>query len=429
MKGVTFYGGFNGDENTLAQRDFITNETILSGDFNNDDTTSGNSENAYHVFYHDGWEIKDNSAVLDGFTISGGNANGDSWPNQEGGGIRNNENSDFGYGHSAPTIRNCIFKDNYASIAGGAMYNHEGASPIIENCTFTNNQSDKGGAIHNYLGHPSISGSTFNGNVANSGGGAVGIDTSDMVIENCTFSNNSAGASAGAVSIRGVCTVLIENSVFSTNAAPNAGALRNEKSSTLSVTNTYFISNSATGASLPNGLGGAMYNNEAVATITNAVFSSNSAVMGGAMFNMKSSVSTINSTINGNSGNGIANGQSDPVISNTIIYGNTGSNVYNLPEGTYGLSKSTPVFNYSDIGGCGGSSSWVAICGTDGGGNIDSDPLFINSGDYPLALSETSPCINTGDSSKVPMNITEDIAGNIRIQGSSVDMGAYEADE
>jgi hypothetical protein len=61
-------------------------------------------------------------------------------------------------------------------------------------------------------------------------------------------------------------------------------------------------------------------------------------------------------------------------------------------------------------------------------GNIDADPLWQNSEDYPFALNELSPCIDAG-TMDLPAGITLpefDLAGNPRIYGGAVDMGAYE---
>ncbi|HHE38582.1 MAG TPA: DUF1565 domain-containing protein [Candidatus Cloacimonetes bacterium] len=61
-------------------------------------------------------------------------------------------------------------------------------------------------------------------------------------------------------------------------------------------------------------------------------------------------------------------------------------------------------------------------------GNIEGDPLFNIDGDYPFALMELSPCIDAGT-----LNLPEgielpefDLAGNPRIVGVTIDMGAYE---
>src|SRR5690606_23641367 len=82
---VKIYGGFAGTETSPSQRDLSNpaNKTILSGDFNGNDTVSGsganlnisgNGENAYHVVIAAG--TIDTGTILDGFTITGGNANG-----------------------------------------------------------------------------------------------------------------------------------------------------------------------------------------------------------------------------------------------------------------------------------------------------------------------------------------------------------------
>ena len=63
--GIPVYGGFIGTESNKTQRDWATNVTTLSGDIG---TPGDTSDNAYHVV------IAVQSATLDGFTVSGGNA-------------------------------------------------------------------------------------------------------------------------------------------------------------------------------------------------------------------------------------------------------------------------------------------------------------------------------------------------------------------
>ncbi|MFH1748321.1 MAG: hypothetical protein ABIG44_14915, partial [Planctomycetota bacterium] len=75
--GVAIYGGFpnGGGDGTFGARDPDpeNNGTILSGDLNNDDLPDfvNYAENSYHVTTGSG---TDNTAVLDGFTITAGNS-------------------------------------------------------------------------------------------------------------------------------------------------------------------------------------------------------------------------------------------------------------------------------------------------------------------------------------------------------------------
>lgn len=107
--GVAIYGGFAGTETARVQRDPAAQITILSGDLDgNDDDFPNKAENVYHVV------TGATGAILDGCTITAGNANSDP-PNDQGGGMFNN-------GNSNPTVMNVTFSYNWAE-AGGGMSN------------------------------------------------------------------------------------------------------------------------------------------------------------------------------------------------------------------------------------------------------------------------------------------------------------------
>ena len=158
VNSVSLYGGFNGTETSLEQRDWQAYPTVLSGDIDQDDNDANSStmnDNAYHVVTG---SDANTTAVLDGFTIRGGNAAGGNEDNK-GGGMFGNAGS--------PTVTNCTFVSNKATWGGGGMYNANGSNPAVTNCTFTANSADFAGAVYNKANsNPAFTNCTFNGNEA-----------------------------------------------------------------------------------------------------------------------------------------------------------------------------------------------------------------------------------------------------------------------
>ncbi|HRJ14910.1 MAG TPA: putative metal-binding motif-containing protein, partial [Saprospiraceae bacterium] len=151
--GVAIYGGFNGTETQLSQRNWAANVTVLSGDIG---VIGYHSDNSFHVILNSQNGLN-NTALLDGFTISGGDAN-DFYPNNSGGGMCN-----FA---SSPAVANCIFTDNWA-ISGGGLHNDDFSSPVLTNCRFFDNEAaNAGGGIYNRLGSfPHFINCTISGNI------------------------------------------------------------------------------------------------------------------------------------------------------------------------------------------------------------------------------------------------------------------------
>ena len=61
--------------------------------------------------------------------------------------------------------------------------------------------------------------------------------------------------------------------------------------------------------------------------------------------------------------------------------------------------------------------------------NIDADPMFLGMWNDPYMISDGSPCIDAGTLANIPdfIELPEyDLAGNPRVVGDSIDMGAYE---
>jgi hypothetical protein len=114
---------------------------------------------------------------------------------------------------------------------------------------------------------------------------------------------------------------------------------------------------------------------------------------------------------------------------NTIMQNNTNHEIY---LGDFSSFGNISDVNLSHCNIQGGEASVYNENGVNNvnwlEGNLDEDPLFDTEGDYPFALSELSPCIDAG-TLELPdgINLPEfDLAGNPRIYGGAVDMGAYE---
>jgi predicted outer membrane repeat protein len=205
VRGVKLYGGFGGTETSLNQRDLSRQQTILSGDIDNDDIFD--DDNAWHVV------VGYDNTYIDGFTITNGYAN-DSLPDNRGAGMLNN--------YGSPTVVNCIFIRNYASDGGGAIY-LSSSNSVILNCSFIENEASMGGAIYASNCNFSISNCRFIANLAEQIGGAVRNygwpdARGNLVIKNCLFNQNMSERFGGAISNNNA-DVTIDNCTIVANEA------------------------------------------------------------------------------------------------------------------------------------------------------------------------------------------------------------------
>src|SRR6185436_11234395 len=137
------------------------------GDLNGNDGSLIYSDNSYHVIDAAGTNA---TAVLDGFTVRSGNANGGGTNQDRGGGI-------LCVGGASPTVRNCIFRENRCSFGGGAGYVNSSSPTFLD--------------------------TRFESNIGGSYGGAFDTATSANTIwRRCVFTGNSA-ARAGGVELFG----------------------------------------------------------------------------------------------------------------------------------------------------------------------------------------------------------------------------------
>jgi hypothetical protein len=207
VNGVTLKGGYAGagapDPNA---RDVNAYETILSGDLNGDDKPNftNKRENSYHVVT---CISADETTLLDGFTIRGGNANIRPSPTSIGGGILNRD--------SDPTIVFCTFIGNSA-ISGGGMYNWEGSNATLICCMFTDNTvSGFGAAIYNNASSPNLLDCILIGNFATmDGGGMRNRSDSNPMLTNCTIVNNLTTIDGGGIANMSDSNAALANCIF-----------------------------------------------------------------------------------------------------------------------------------------------------------------------------------------------------------------------
>ncbi len=263
LNNVEIFGGFDPDNGIISLEDeriltpqggTVGGGSILSGDIDGNDnlfapdTDSDNysetlsqtdhiqGTNSYHVVTGSG---TDNTALLDGFTITAGNTYNASDPHQNGGGIFN-ENGN-------PTLKNLVIEGNRALLVGGGIFSTENSSLTLNNVVLAHNTALIGGGM--------------------------AIDNSRSTLVNVRMESNSAYSDGGAVSGGLNGTLLIINALFVDNSAlgsGGAGAL-SIGNSDATLINATFVNNSA-----ENGKGGAIFSNGDM-RIVNSIFWENTA--------------------------------------------------------------------------------------------------------------------------------------------------------
>ena len=296
--GVSIYGGFEGTESSLDERNADPNarpQSIISGDIG---ILGDVTDNCYHVIQYQ------QSLTLDSVVIQDGNANyagAHTYSNQQanvlhryGGAlitsdparstdlylqdviIRNNTAINGGGLHIQSTpannvdvrIKDCTFEYNqaihgeYEGGYGGAIYSMFLANLTIFNTKFESNKAHyRGGAIYeDYGSYLYIDGSDFINNYANGYGGALfGEDRNSQtsgtfpVVINSVFTNNYATVDGGAIYwFNGVAGTLTNNQFISNTAGNKGGAIALSVLASSTSTGNTFSGNTANGDSSTN---------------------------------------------------------------------------------------------------------------------------------------------------------------------------------
>ena len=302
-EGVRILGGFAGTETEAAAANPRVHQTNISGRMTEQSVISRNHSS---------------STVLQGVYIVDGVASG--WRESGGGAYLEHSNAMF---------VDCVFRNNKAFWAGGAVACARSSAPSFINCQFASN----GGT----------------GDETTIAGGAVFVHRSTPTFVNC---------------------------LFRLNRAWEGGAVVNAAGGVPTMVNCTVVENEAT-----RGKGGALFDDSVLAKIRNCIFWNNAA-----------------QKIDTNE------------IHNNRALGRTDT-------------------HHSNIAG-----------GWPGTGNLNVDPMFVDAVNGNFSLSTGSPCLDRGDNAALPAdaadlsrngNRTEtlprDLALRGRIEGTAVDMGAFEA--
>ena len=212
--GAVVYGGFEGTETLLTQRNFNTNPTILSGEIG---TTANPQDNSFHVVL---FNAVSNTTRLDGFTIRDGNSNYTVptslvFPSStmlpvtvnDGGGIALDNGS-------SPMIANCNIINNKGNFGGG-IFATNNSNPTFMNCMIMSNESAFGGGAYHLGSNAVYKNVIFSGNKAM--GGAVYNNVSSPTFTNVTIAGN--GGYNGAI-FNSVSLPIVKNSILWGNAPP-----------------------------------------------------------------------------------------------------------------------------------------------------------------------------------------------------------------
>jgi predicted outer membrane repeat protein len=208
------------------------------------------------------------------------------------------------------------------------------SSPILENVIITGNSD---GGICSYYSSPILENVIVKGNT----GGGIRLLSSNPSLVNVTIINNSA-EDGGGIYCDSLSLPRLENVAIINNSAERYG--------------------------------GGIYCNNSFPVLLNVTMTGNSATFGGGFY--------------------IDGWSSQPILKNCILWNDSPEEIHC----DYDLDTSSIItLSHSDIQGGeagiianGAIVNWLE-------GNIDEDPRFVGTGDYPYSLSSGSPCIDAGN--------------------------------
>ncbi|MBQ0155716.1 MAG: DUF1565 domain-containing protein, partial [Bacteroidales bacterium] len=413
--GISLYGGFAGNETSLASRDTAKNRTILDG------------MKARCVIAQISSFADSMSVTVDGFTIQNG-ASSSACALKISGGV---------------TINNCIIKGNvgpkiygnstidaaYAIIKNTKIinnryetcYNYYTARLdhcVMDSCDLINNSAYYYGAV--YADYSEITNCKIDGNIS-TGSGNSGSYFNYTSVSNCRFAN--ASGSGATVYVQSYST--LKECLFENNTAINRYLIYQLGTNSL-VEDCKFINNSSNATLLyvvkgkinrctikgDSTTSRLIEASNAGTIISNCLICDNvSTSTTEQPISLNKEASMINCTVvNNETGSNYVGLISNSTLKNSIIVGNK-TNIADgnvLTQSGVNSISNNMLENYVSGGNLSGNMEYAAFKDAE-------------NGDY--SLSETSYCINAGTS----VSDSLDLNGNPRTQMGSVDLGAIES--
>lgn len=276
-----------------------------------------------------------------------------------------------------------------------------------------------------------LSGFTITGGYANApgtdipsrGAGLITTTTGSPTLEDLRFIDNVAAYVGGAVYLN-ASSPTFTRVVFADNAttAERSGTVNGFGGAIYTNTGSpVFIDCQFLGNSSPTG-GGAIHAQTGAPTFINCFFAENTAgTNGGAVQVVNNSPTFINTTISANTAEAVGGGlhhagSGTTTLTNSIVWANTDAS--GTGTAAANLSATSPALQYS-----------LVEARNPGGSNLDGTlpanaPAFIDAALGDFRLSAASPARNAGDNAANPRHT--DLASQARIQGGTIDLGAYE---
>jgi hypothetical protein len=403
VRNVALYGGWDGAAGGPLVRDPDVYPTVLDGE---------NARRVVHV-------SAGLSPTLDGFTITGGNADASSVGAGLGGGV---------YGEDAsPTIQNNIIISNVASVSpnsgsGGGIYLY-GASAsalisgnqVLSNAAHSTSWNQGGGGLCLSYSDVTVTANRIEGNTCSyAGGGIYSAYGSPRIVDN-EIRANVAGTNGGGIYSSEDNVPLIQGNLIISNVAGtnwhSGGILVRSYDGAPTITANRIFSNTAFDAA---GLGLQVLGDF---TVTNNIVAHNS--NGGVrLWDLSRQGLIAHNTVAFNAGTDGGIRLESEYITPTVV-----NNI--LVSNTYGIRahvNASGVLDYNNVWGNTILDYDLPGALEPGPHDIPADPLFVgpHEGDYHLRAG--SPCINAGTAA----GVTTDMDGDLRPVGAGYDVGADE---